>query len=328
MQIGTNNKRTRGKRARLLLLTTVAGFVVSGCSHVMKPSPVEREAHIIEELQKSTLIQDRLTALELQSGGRMGVAVVGPKGTMLVGYRSDERFAMCSTFKTLLAADILQKVDRRSLSLRKRIIYGPGELQEYAPVAKRHFDEKRNRGIMTVAELAEASVVDSDNSAANLLLGQLGGAEEITRFARSLGDMTTRLDRTEPTLNENSLGDERDTTSPLAIAKLNQKIIFGSVLRPASRQRLTNWLIASPTGSERIRAGLPTDWKAGSKTGSCGNAYNDVAVAWDVHGHPIVLAIYLDRPTKGGPDANRIIADVARLVSGNNLDGAGDVIAQ
>lgn len=317
MQTIINKDRSRLLRKGTPLFAAGSVMLVAGCTHVMAPSPAQREATIIEELQKSGLIQDRLTALELQSGGRMGVAVIGPEGKLLVGYRADERFAMCSTFKTLLAANVLRKVDRRTLSLRQRIAYGPGELQEYAPVAKEHFDEKRNRGTMTVAQLAQASVVESDNSAANLLLGQIGGPEEITRFARSLGDMTTRLDRTEPTLNENSLGDERDTTTPVAMAKLNQKIIFGTVLRPTSRQRLTNWLIESPTGAERIRAGLPIDWKAGSKTGSCGNAYNDVAIAWDAHGHPVVMAVYLDRPSKTGPDANKVIADVARLVSGN-----------
>lgn len=324
MQTGTIDQVARDRRVKAMLLAVAFAVAVSGCAHVMQPSPAEREAHIIEELQKSGLIQDRLTALELQSGGRMGVAVIGPEGKLLVGYRADERFAMCSTFKTLLAANVLRKVDRRTLSLRKRIVYGPGELQEYAPVAKRHFDDKRNRGTMTVMQLAEASVVDSDNSAANLLLGQVGGPEEITRFARSLGDMQTRLDRNEPMLNENGLGDERDTTTPVAMAKLNQKIIFGTVLRPASRQRLTNWLIESPTGAERIRAGLPTDWKAGSKTGTCRNAYNDVAIAWDAHGHPVVMAVYLDRPSKTGPDANKVIADVARLVSGN---GVTEVVA-
>lgn len=319
MQTIIKTKRARYLRRTASLFAAGSVMLVAGCAHVLSPSPTEREASIIQELQKSGLIQDRLTALELQSGGRMGVAVIGPEGKLLVGYRSDERFAMCSTFKTLLAANVLRKADRRTLSLRQRIAYGPGELQDYAPVAKKHFDDKRNRGTMTVAQLAEASVVDSDNSAANLLLGQIGGPEEITRFARSLGDMTTRLDRTEPTLNENGLGDERDTTTPVAMAKLNQKIIFGTVLRPTSRQRLTNWLIDSPTGAERIRAGLPTDWKAGSKTGSCGNAYNDVAIAWDAHGHPVVMAVYLDRPSKTGPDANKVIADVARLVSGNDV---------
>lgn len=299
-----------------VIVTIMLGLGVGGCTHVLRTSPEEREAQIISELEKSDLIQDKLTALELQSGGRMGVAVVGSTGDLLVGYRSDERFAMCSTFKTLLAADVLHKVDRRRLSLKKRIIYGPGELQEYAPAAKAKFDDKRNRGVMTVAELAEAAVVQSDNSAANLLLGQLGGPEEVTRFARSLGDMTTRLDRNEPTLNENGLGDERDTTSPVAMAKLTQKVTIGPTLRPTSRQKLVNWMIESPTGAERIRAGLPTTWKAGSKTGTCGNAYNDVAVAWDSHGYPMVVAVYLDRPTKTGSDANKIIADVARLVSG------------
>ena len=72
--------------------------------------------------------------------------------------------------------------------------YGPRDLLDYAPATKEHLPE----GGMTVSALCAASVELSDNTAANLLLASIGGPEGLTRYARSLGDTVTRLDRTEP----------------------------------------------------------------------------------------------------------------------------------
>jgi beta-lactamase class A len=54
---------------------------------------------------------------------------------------------------------------------------------------------------MSLAELCEAAMIVSDNTAGNLLLAALDGPAGLTRYARSLGDSITRLDRVEPDLN-------------------------------------------------------------------------------------------------------------------------------
>jgi hypothetical protein len=77
---------------------------------------------------------------------------------------------------------------------------------------------------------AGAAVVLSDNTAANLLLNLIGGPPGLTRFLRDIGDKVTRLDRNEPTLNENAPGDVRDTTAPRAMAFALRKVLIGNVL--------------------------------------------------------------------------------------------------
>ena len=104
------------------------------------------------------------------------------------------------------------------------------------------------------------------------------------------------------------------------MAGLTYKLLIGKrALRPTSRQKLINWLMASGTGIDRIRAGLPAGWKAGSKTGSCGNAVNDVAIAWDEERNPVVITVFLDRSSKGDAEAKKVIAEVAALVTGKTL---------
>ena len=72
---------------------------------------------------------------------------------------------------------------------------------------------------MTMAEICEAALTLSDNTAGNKILESIGGPIGVTEFARSIGDGVTRLDRWETELNEALVGDERDTTSPNAIAR-------------------------------------------------------------------------------------------------------------
>ena len=246
-------------------------------------------------------------SIEQETGGRLGVALVDSKGALLLGFNREERFPMCSTFKAPLAAAILMGADSGKFGLDGQVAFGKGDILDHAPVVK----QNRKRGRMTIAELAEAAVEVSDNSAANLLLPFVGGPEGLTAFIRSHGDSVTRLDRKEPELNENAEGDVRDTTSPAAMAGLMARLFFQD-MQPDSANRLRAWFNASTTGGKRIKAGLPEGWTSGSKTGSCGSAFNDVALVRTPSGEEYVLAIYLDRPTVDDKAAESAIAETAR----------------
>ena len=143
---------------------------------------------------------------------------------------------MCSTFKLLAAAAVLHRVDEKKAQLTDVIPYTKADLLEYAPVTKQHVDE----GGMTLDALCAAAIELSDNTAGNLLLKTIGGPEGFTRYARSLGDEKTRLDRVEPDLNSALPGDERDTTTPAAMVADLRSLLLGDALSqivpPATRR--------------------------------------------------------------------------------------------
>jgi len=254
----------------------------------------------------------RLAAIEQQIGGRLGVCALDTQTGRQLVHRADERFAMCSTFKWLLAAQVLARVGQGQLRLEERIAYDAGDLLEYAPVTREHVAQ----GALSVEELARAAVVVSDNTAANLLLARLGGPPGLTQFVRSLGDATTRLDRNEPDLNVNDPGDDRDTTSPRATVELMQRILCGKVLSAPGRERLIGWLQACETGKQRLRAGLPAGWQVGDKTGTGHRgACNDVAVAVPPGRSPVLIAVYLSESTASIELLQSAQADVARIVA-------------
>mgnify|MGYP001545120034 CR=1 FL=1 len=256
---------------------------------------------------------DAFAALEKRNGGRLGVAALDTASGRRLDHRSSERFPMCSTFKLLAVSAVLQRVDRGKEKLDRIIKYGKADLLEYAPVTRAHVGE----GGMSVEALCAAAIELSDNTAANLLLVELGGPHGVTRFARAIDDNVTRLDRNEPTLNTAIPGDVRDTTTPSAMLNDLSAVTLGrTALSKSSSERMTRWLLGCKTAAARIPAGLPAGWRSGNKTGSGQNGTaNDVAIIWPSGRSPIFVAAYYTG--SAAPDAERdaVLAEVGRIVA-------------
>ncbi|HEY3815196.1 MAG TPA: class A beta-lactamase [Caulobacteraceae bacterium] len=252
---------------------------------------------------------DDFQGLERKYGGRLGVFVHDTGSDRSQSYREDEHFLMCSTFKVLAVADVLARVDAGREQLDRRIPYGQKDLLDYAPVTRAHLKD----GGMVLGALCAAAIHVSDNTAANLILSALGGPAEVTRFARSLGDDYTRLDRTEPTLNDP--GGELDTTTPRAMSRSVGKILLGQVLKPASRDRLEKWMQEETPGLGRVRRGLPSTWTAADKPGTGDTQTNDVVLARRPDGKsPLMIAAYYENPKGNSVQAQAVMQAIGRIV--------------
>ena len=244
-----------------------------------------------------------LTEYERDSGGHMGVYAKNLRTGTEISWRAHERFVMCSSFKASLAGCVLAKVDRGQARMDELIAYSPADLMEWAPVAKQNIE----RGAMSVADMCQAAVELSDNTCANVLLARFGGPTALTAYWRSIGDTVSRLDHYEPELNRTPPGDPHDTTTPAAMAGNLRKLILERALSPTSREQLTGWMLGCKTGDNRLRAGLPKDWRVGDKTGNNGkDVFGDIAVTWSTRGEPVVICAY----TRGGAPTPRQVDDV------------------
>jgi beta-lactamase class A len=257
---------------------------------------------------------EKLAALEMRLGGRLGVCAIDSGSDAVMAYRADERFAMASTFKWLLAAAVLA-ASQDGMPLDQPLPYSAAHILPNSPRTQARLNA-RGEGEMAIGELCEAIVTVSDNTAANLLIEPIGGPEGLTHFLRQTGDAVTRLDRREIELNENLPGDPRDTTTPEAMASTLLRLLASdAVLNPASRERLVGWMVASTTGLDRLRAGLPAGWRAGDKTGTGGNgSHNDVAIVFPPGRKPIAIASYMSESAVPNADKAAAHAEVARII--------------
>ncbi|MGW2279297.1 class A beta-lactamase [Streptomyces sp. NPDC001770] len=255
--------------------------------------------------------RDALRALEREHGARVGAYAHNLATGRTVAHRAEERFPLCSTFKTLAAAAVLRDLDRDGEVLGRLVRYTEADLVDASDVTRAHLATG-----MTVAELCEAAICDSDNTAGNLLLRELGGPSGVTRFCRSLGDRTTRLDRWETELNSAEPWQWRDTTTPYALSRTYARLVVGDALTPGDRERLTGWLLNCRTSATRFRTGLPEDWTIADKTG--GGSYgtcNDAGVAWTAGGEPVVVTVLTTKPQQTAAGDHPLVAKTAAVLA-------------
>lgn len=269
---------------------------------------------------KTRSLEEALAELEQTAGGRLGVCVLDSDNGRSAGLRADERFGLCSTFKLLLAAVILREADAGRLALDEVLAYGREDLVPNSPIT----EAQLAAGGMRIEALAHATQTTSDNLAANLLMKRLGGPQALTAKLREMGDATTRLDRWEPMMNRVPPGEVRDTSTPRALADTVARIFGDELLAPASRAKLRDWTIATTTGTRRLRAGFPSDWIAGDKTGTgyapgMGNKTNDIAIVWRADRAPLVVTAYYEAPgyfDRMRPEDEAVLAQVGKFVVG------------
>ncbi|MEY4561043.1 MAG: class beta-lactamase [Pseudomonadota bacterium] len=294
---GRSSAEGRLLRRRLLLAAASAPF-----AGTVSASPVlKRDAEAAQHLQQ----------IEREFGGRLGLYALNTANGATLGHRAGERFVMCSTFKVFAAAACLARNARQAGFLAQRVYYGQSDLVDYSPITEKHL-----AGGMTIAELCAATLQYSDNTAVNLMLRRLGGPAGLTRYARSIGDTTFRLDRWEPELNTATPGDLRDTTTPQAHGRSLQRLVLGDALAPDSRDQLRDWMLGNTTGATRIQAGMPNGWKVADKTGT--GAYgiaNDVAVVWPPERPPVVIVLFTVQPTRDAKPRNEVLAAASRVVA-------------
>lgn len=239
-----------------------------------------------------------LRAIENAAGGRFGAYVLDTGSGQSFGWRMDERFCHCSTFKLSLAALVLRESDAGRLDLQDTLPVSRADITAYSPVV----EENLAKGRLSFLTLAQAVQITSDNAAANLLLRRLGGPDAVTHFWREIGDETSRLDGYEPSINVIPPGTEMNSTTPRAMAGTVQKIVLGNVLSATSRELLQKWMASTTSGLGRIRAAIPAGWSGFDKTGTgmrpgIGNKTNDLAVLIpSTHRSPIIVTGYFENP--------------------------------
>lgn len=250
-----------------------------------------------------------LKALEHDYSARVGISYREIGTGRTASYRDDERFGFASTLKAFAAALLLATTtdDERD----EPVHWSPEDVVAagYSPVT-----EQATSGGLTLGELAEAAVRQSDNAAMNMMLDRLGGPDGLRDALEARGDHTTRPVDEEPALNEIVPGSDDNTSTPEALAQNLEGIADGSWLTRADTRTLMDWMSGNPTGDTLIRAGAPEEWEVLEKSGGAGGLRHDVAILRTPEREQIVLVVLTEAldPSDGYDDA--LVADATRAV--------------
>ncbi len=285
------------------LLTPTSALALAGCG----PS-ADRPEGSSSVAPDQSAATDAIRALETRFEAEVGISALDTGDQSTFEYRADTRFGYASTLKLFMAAEFLRVVapaDRDELVTWSR---ADVEASGYSPVTEASVENG-----LTLVQLTEAAVRQSDNTATNLVLDRIGGPAGLEAALRRLGDDTSEVVNREPALNDVEPGTTDDTTTPAAFTANLAAYLDGSVLDDRDRATLVDWMSDNATGDSLVRAGAPAGWVVADKSGGAGAMRNDVAVVTPPDRDPIILTILTRRTDPTAEYDDELVARAAAV---------------
>ncbi|WED61921.1 CARB family carbenicillin-hydrolyzing class A beta-lactamase [Vibrio alginolyticus] len=265
---------------------------------------------VCSTLSYASQLNEDISLLEQQTSSRIGVSVWDTQADERWDYRGDERFPLMSTFKTLACAKMLSDMDSGKLSKNATAKVDERSIVVWSPVMDKLAGQNTR-----IEHACEAAMLMSDNTAANLVLNEIGGPKAVTMFLRTIGDKATRLDRIEPRLNEATPGDSRDTTTPNAILNTLRTLIEGETLSYESRVQLKIWMQDNKVSDSLMRSVLPTGWSIADRSGAGGHGSRGInAIIWKENHRPVYISIYVTETELSVQARDQLVAQISQLI--------------
>jgi len=283
-----------------------AGSVTPTVTPSTSDTPVPLPSPIAPPDLSTPEVEAALTDLEARYDARIGLSVLDTGSGATLAHRADERFGYASSLKAFAAAALLDATDDADLD--RVVTWSQAEVDAagYSPLTSEHVADG-----LPLRQLAEAAVRQSDNTALNLVLTELGGPAGLDAALAAQGDDVTDVVHSEPELNTLTPGSTADTTTPAAFTATLARVTDGDWLAADDRATLLEWMSGNATGDTLIRAGAPDGWQVADKSGGAGGIRNDVAIVVPPSGDPVVISVLTTRNDPAYDDA--LVAGAAEV---------------
>jgi beta-lactamase class A len=287
------------------------------------PTPAPTPTPLSEELRLARL-PGELQAIADGAPGTLGIALYDPYRDARIAIRGDRTFPLASVFKLAVAVTAYRLADQHKLDLNERVSITAADLRHgTSPIAEAH--PRGNVGL-TIWELVRAMLVDSDNTACDIVLREIGGPAVVQAMMTRLRYTGFAIRKTEADMYADAHvgrtfahGGENGGT-PNAVADL----MTANASQRAVGLDATNELLLDlsdvRTGADRFRAGFPPNIRLSHKTGSgdatggLTEATNDAGIVTFPDGRRIVLVAFLTESPADDATRAGVLAKVARTV--------------
>ncbi|MDK2125427.1 class A beta-lactamase [Parachitinimonas caeni] len=256
----------------------------------------------------------------------VAVAVLEPSSQCTVMINAERAMTMMSVYKLPIVLAAYDAADK-GFKLDRVITITPAQaVGGYSPLAETLAEKGPQR--MSYSELADEALMESDNTASDVLLKAIGGPEAVNRFLARHQLSGIRVDRFERQIttdqdklpSEVSLKDERDTATGAALITLLQRLTEGKLLSARSTRIVLEKMAQVQTGRKRLRAGIPETWKLAHKTGTgelpggINLATHDVGIIYAPGGRKILTAVLVGPSKLAHVEREALIAAVSKEI--------------
>ena len=250
--------------------------------------------------------------------GKVGVSVMLLETGETASLNPGERYPMQSVYKLPIGMAVLQRIDLKQLTLDQRVTVRPSDFVspgQYSPIRDR-FPKGTD---LTVSELLELTLSQSDGTGSDVLLRLAGGPDGVMAFLQSIGVSEVQVVTTEKAMG---LGDNsvqyRNWATPRGMLGLLVAVHRGSGLTPESQAHLLQWMTQVTRGEGRIKGKLPAGTIAARRTGSSGTiggvtaATNDTGIVTLPDGRHMAVVVFVSDSRANDATRERVIAEIAR----------------
>lgn len=263
----------------------------------------------LSSMHNTTFAKD-IEQIENEYNTKVGIYGINTENGKVYEHNADERFAFASTYKAIASGILLNKVAPSELN--KKVEINESEIVANSPVTEQYIGKT-----MSLKALIKASMLQSDNTANNKIMQELGGVNGLKHELVQLGDDVSEPQRLEPELNYFDPNSKADTTTPRAAAQTLNSILTSNEMNGSNLSLLKQTMIENKTGDTLIKAGMPNSYTVGDKSGQALTyaTRNDLAFIYPKgQDNPIILAIYSKQDQKDAKPNDKVISDSAREV--------------
>ena len=263
----------------------------------------------LSSMHNTTFAKD-IDQIENEYNTKVGIYGINTEKGKAYQHNADERFAFASTYKAIASGILLNKVAPSELN--KKVEINESEIVANSPVTEQYIGKT-----MSLKALIKASMLQSDNTANNKIMQELGGVNGLKHELVQLGDDVSEPQRLEPELNYFDPNSKADTTTPRAAAQTLNSILTSNEMNGSNLSLLKQTMIENKTGDTLIKAGMPNSYTVGDKSGQALTyaTRNDLAFIYPKgQDKPIILAIYSKQDKKDAKPNDKVISDSAREV--------------
>ena len=268
----------------------------------------------ISNADRTNELRDRIEQISQAARGRVGVKATVLETGESVALNGNQQFPMQSVYKFPIAMAVLAQVDRRKLKLDQKIRVEASDVLQ----GSRILDEKSQGREFSLAEILKYMVSESDNTASDVLLRQVGEPMIVTEYLRGLGINNIVVANTEKELGQDTAVQYRNYATPDAAVVLLRAFYEGKGLSKSSQALLLQLMTQTTTGPKRIKGLLPNGTVVAHKTGTSSTvkgvtaATNDVGLVTLPNGRHMAIAVFVSDSGANDTVREEVIAKVAK----------------
>ncbi len=350
------------RRPRVLIVSAVVAVIATG-GGLATLAKGERPEAVLTAARAAVLpnrapppapaeLQAKLQDLAERFGEPVGIAVTDVEEGWTAEVDGQSVYPQQSVVKIWVALAVMEAVDQGRIGLDQTVIVRPEDRSVfYEPLGRK----VGTQGFATTyRDLLSRSLSESDNTANDKLIWEVGGPAAVEQLVAAKGLRGIGVGGDERTLQSLTAGvdwkpglvgwrfkearaklpdDVRnraldsylaappDGATPMGLTHGLAALKRGELLSPASTDALIGFMAASKTGNLRLRAGLPPGWAIAHKTGTgpdwrgASVGINDVGLITAPDGRTYAVAVLLRETYKPPRERQALMQAVSRAVA-------------